>query len=164
MNQLKAAETLHEEHEAQLINYLKVTKIEVGLLLNFGKKAEFNDALQSALDATEGDDRIVELKYVFFETGSDQLTLLSRFELDNVVDAMVERPNLVAELGGHTDNTGSEETNLTVSQNRAESVKTYLVENGIEADRVNTRGYGQSISTLFHNQRTWRGNRTRIKP
>lgn len=39
--ELKAAETLHEEHEAQLINYLQATKIEVGLLLNFGKKAEF---------------------------------------------------------------------------------------------------------------------------
>jgi GxxExxY protein len=39
--ELKAAESLCEEHEAQLINYLKATKIEVGLLLNFGKKAEF---------------------------------------------------------------------------------------------------------------------------
>ena len=39
--ELKAAENLCEEHEAQLINYLKATKMEVGLLLNFGKKAEF---------------------------------------------------------------------------------------------------------------------------
>ncbi len=39
--ELKAAESLREEHEAQLINYLKATKIEVGLLLNFGKKPEF---------------------------------------------------------------------------------------------------------------------------
>lgn len=39
--ELKAAESLCEEHEAQLINYLKATPIEVGLLLNFGKKAEF---------------------------------------------------------------------------------------------------------------------------
>ncbi len=39
--ELKAAESLCEEHEAQLINYLKATKIEVGLLLNFGKKADF---------------------------------------------------------------------------------------------------------------------------
>ena len=39
--ELKAAESLCEEHEAQLINYLKATQIEVGLLLNFGKKAEF---------------------------------------------------------------------------------------------------------------------------
>ncbi len=37
----KAKESLREEHEAQLINYLKATDIEVGLLLNFGKKAEF---------------------------------------------------------------------------------------------------------------------------
>ncbi len=39
--ELKAAEALVKEHELQLINYLKATKIEVGLLLNFGKKAEF---------------------------------------------------------------------------------------------------------------------------
>ena len=39
--ELKAAVSLCEEHEAQLINYLKATDIEVGLLLNFGKKAEF---------------------------------------------------------------------------------------------------------------------------
>ena len=39
--ELKASETLCEEHEAQLINYLKATKIEVGLLLNFGRKAVF---------------------------------------------------------------------------------------------------------------------------
>jgi GxxExxY protein len=39
--ELKAAESLGKDHEAQLINYLKATRIEVGLLLNFGKKAEF---------------------------------------------------------------------------------------------------------------------------
>ncbi|MQY80248.1 MAG: GxxExxY protein [Bacteroidetes bacterium] len=39
--ELKAAESLCEEHEAQLINYLKATKMEIGLLLNFGKEAEF---------------------------------------------------------------------------------------------------------------------------
>ncbi|HRN42543.1 MAG TPA: GxxExxY protein, partial [Vicingus sp.] len=37
----KAAESLCEEHELQLINYLKATEIEIGLLLNFGKKPEF---------------------------------------------------------------------------------------------------------------------------
>lgn len=39
--ELKVADSLCEEHEAQLINYLKATKIEVGLLMNFGKKVEF---------------------------------------------------------------------------------------------------------------------------
>ncbi|MBC8526655.1 MAG: GxxExxY protein [Candidatus Cloacimonetes bacterium] len=39
--EVKAAKSLCEEHEAQLVNYLRATKIEVGLLLNFGKKAEF---------------------------------------------------------------------------------------------------------------------------
>jgi GxxExxY protein len=39
--ELKTAENLREEHQAQLINYLRATNVEVGLLLNFGKKAEF---------------------------------------------------------------------------------------------------------------------------
>lgn len=43
--ELKAAESLCEEHEFQLINYLKATEIEVGLLLNFGKKPEFKRKL-----------------------------------------------------------------------------------------------------------------------
>ena len=39
--ELKAVKQLSDEHEAQLLNYLKATKIEVGLLLNFGPKAQF---------------------------------------------------------------------------------------------------------------------------
>jgi GxxExxY protein len=39
--EIKAAETIAKEHEYQLINYLKATKIEIGLVLNFGKKPEF---------------------------------------------------------------------------------------------------------------------------
>ena len=46
--EVKAAEGLCEEHEAQLTNYLKATEIEVGLLLNFGKKAEFKRKVFSA--------------------------------------------------------------------------------------------------------------------
>lgn len=45
--ELKAAENLREEHECQLINYLKATEIEVGLLLNFGKKAQFKRKIHS---------------------------------------------------------------------------------------------------------------------
>ncbi len=39
--EIKAAESIVKEHEYQLINYLKATKIEIGLVLNFGKKPEF---------------------------------------------------------------------------------------------------------------------------
>lgn len=45
--ELKAEESLREEHEAQLINYLRATNIEVGLLLNFGKKPEFKRKIYS---------------------------------------------------------------------------------------------------------------------
>ena len=45
--ELKAAESIREEHECQLINYLKATDIEVGLLLNFGKKPQFKRKVYS---------------------------------------------------------------------------------------------------------------------
>lgn len=45
--ELKSAESLRDEHEAQLLNYLKATDIEVGLLLNFGKKPEFKRFIYS---------------------------------------------------------------------------------------------------------------------
>lgn len=48
--ELKAAENLVEEHELQLINYLKATEIEVGLLLNFGKKPEIRRKIFSNSD------------------------------------------------------------------------------------------------------------------
>jgi GxxExxY protein len=48
ISEIKAAESLCEEHEAQLINYLKATRIEVGLLLNFGKKPGFKRKVFSA--------------------------------------------------------------------------------------------------------------------
>ena len=60
--ELKAAEALCEEHEFQLINYLKATEIEIGLLLNFGKKPEFrrkiftNDKKQQNTDNTDQTD------------------------------------------------------------------------------------------------------------
>ena len=45
--EIKAAESLHPSHEAQLLNYLKATEIEVGLLLNFGEKPEFKRRIYS---------------------------------------------------------------------------------------------------------------------
>ena len=48
------------------------------------------------------------------------------------------------ELAGHTDNTGNDTLNVELSKNRAETVKSFLVEYGINADRVSTVGYGSS--------------------
>jgi len=51
---------------------------------------------------------------------------------------------LKVELGGHTDNVGSDESNLILSEKRASAVVNYLVSNGITAERLSAKGYGES--------------------
>jgi OOP family OmpA-OmpF porin len=62
--------------------------------------------------------------------------------LDEVVRLMRDNPDLQVEIEGHTDNIGSRDYNLDLSQRRAETVRGYLVRHGIAAERMTSRGYG----------------------
>lgn len=108
------------------------------------RKKAFSDALEAALKADSAAAKVIQLKYVEFETGSAALTDLSRYELDNLAGAMKANAGLKIELGGHTDNVGEPAANLTLSQQRAESVMRYLVSNGVDASRLSARGYGDT--------------------
>ena len=129
------------------------------------RKAEFDDALNAAIAAPTPEERVLNLKYVFFETGSANLTALSKYELDNLVAAMKERSTLTIEVGGHTDNTGNADTNQTLSQQRAEVVAQYLLNAGIDVDRVTSAGYGQDKPRDTNDTDEGRANnrRTEIK-
>lgn len=86
----------------------------------------------------------VKLNNVFFETGKAVLKSESFIELDKVVSFMNEYTEVKIEIGGHTDNVGKPEKNQTLSQNRADAVATYLKNQGITADRITSKGYGQN--------------------
>ncbi|PRZ01054.1 WD40 repeat protein [Marinilabilia salmonicolor] len=86
----------------------------------------------------------VRLENVFFETDSYQLDPRSKVELQEVVEFMKENPNIRIMLEGHTDNVGSEEYNLDLSENRARSVFNYLAANGVDEARMEYKGYGFS--------------------
>ncbi|HRH79965.1 MAG TPA: DUF748 domain-containing protein [Thiobacillaceae bacterium] len=64
--------------------------------------------------------------------------------LDKVVQVLKDKPELEVQIGGHTDSVGSDAYNLRMSQARAESVRDYLARQGIGAERIQTRGYGES--------------------
>lgn len=108
------------------------------------RKAELNTKVETALAAadTVADGKVVRLDYVYFQTGSAQLTELSRYELDNVAEIMGKYPNMEIELGGHTDNQGDEQSNMLLSQQRAEAVYQYLVNKGVSPGRLEAVGYG----------------------
>ncbi len=58
---------------------------------------------------------------------------------------LLQNPDLKVEIGGHTDNVGSEKNNTKLSIERAETVKKYLVARGVSADRLTVKGYGESM-------------------
>jgi outer membrane protein OmpA-like peptidoglycan-associated protein len=79
---------------------------------------------------------------VTFETSRSSLTASSDLALDRVAQSLLANPDVRIEIGGHTDATGSTAANRRLSLQRAQSVKAYLVRQGIRPDRLETVGYG----------------------
>lgn len=88
--------------------------------------------------------QMVRLNNIFFETGKSSLNSESSPELDRLVMTMNFNQNMEVEIGGHTDDVGSDASNLKLSQDRADSVREYLIGKGIEPDRIIGKGYGES--------------------
>jgi hypothetical protein len=84
------------------------------------------------------------MRNVFFATDSYELKPESVVELSMLIDLLSINPNLKIEVGGHTDNIGTESYNLSLSDNRAKAVAQFLVENGIDSKRISSKGYGLS--------------------
>src|SRR3984893_16550219 len=86
----------------------------------------------------------ITLEGVNFEHNSAALTVASHPPLDAIADGLKKHPRLKVEIQGHTDSTGSPAYNLKLSQRRADSVRDYLVSNGVTPDQLETKGYGQT--------------------
>jgi OOP family OmpA-OmpF porin len=84
----------------------------------------------------------VILQSVNFKTNSDELTESAQRKLDEVSAGLVGQPNLHVEIDGHTDSRGTRAHNEDLSQHRAESVRKYLVSNGVNGDNLTARGFG----------------------
>lgn len=84
------------------------------------------------------------LKGVNFDSGSANLTTGARIVLDNVASEMKKFPELKVEIGAHTDSQGSDAFNKDLSHRRAASVRTYMLEKGIVANRMTSVGYGEA--------------------
>lgn len=85
----------------------------------------------------------VALQGVRFHNNSAQLTSDSKTILDGAVRTLNTQKNLNVEVGGHTDAIGAESYNLLLSQQRAESVRQYLISRGVDSNRVTAQGYGE---------------------
>ena len=89
-------------------------------------------------------DAPIVLRNVLFASGSAELLAVSFPELDRLADLLKSNIRLKIEIGGHTDDVGSESDNQQLSEARAKAVYDYLLEQSISADRLSFVGYGES--------------------
>jgi outer membrane protein OmpA-like peptidoglycan-associated protein/tetratricopeptide (TPR) repeat protein len=105
----------------------------------YGSKKEHNRFIELApLDVNS----TIALRNVFFEYGASQPMPSSRHELEQLYKMLASQPTVKIEISGHTDNRGSEEANMRLSNLRAKSVVDYLVKAGIDPERLSYIGYG----------------------
>lgn len=88
---------------------------------------------------------IIVLENVFFEHDSYKLKSESYIELNKLIEVLTQNPTIKIEIGGHTDSNGSDKYNETLSHNRSQTVYNYLIEKGINANRLTYRGYGEKM-------------------
>jgi outer membrane protein OmpA-like peptidoglycan-associated protein len=86
----------------------------------------------------------ITLRNIFFNTASYELLPASNAELDKLTALLKSNPTLRIELGGHTDNVGADAANMTLSDQRAQAVRDFVVAKGIDATRITAKGYGET--------------------
>lgn len=87
---------------------------------------------------------VLQLRNIHFEFGSSALTEDSYRELNKVVKLMRDNPELSIEISAHTDDQGSEDYNMRLSQSRGDEARRYIIRHGISSTRVVAKGYGMS--------------------
>ncbi|MFZ1139141.1 MAG: OmpA family protein, partial [Candidatus Sulfotelmatobacter sp.] len=103
---------------------------------------QLNSILQTR-DSARG--LIVSMSDVLFDTGKYSLKPGAREKLAKVAGILLAYPGLNIEVGGYTDNVGGDEMNQKLSENRAGSVRDYLVQEGVSTNSVSSRGFGSSL-------------------
>ena len=106
---------------------------------------------------------IFEIKNLNFKTAKYNIEEKYFQELDNLKSLLVNENEIRIEIAGHTDNNGSELANQLLSENRAKSVKSYLVKNGIDKLRINCVGYGEKQPIADNNSKQGREKNRRIE-
>lgn len=120
-----------------------------GYLNNSGninsKNLTTSQTIQKDVSLTALPEGVIEIKNIYYEFGKAELTANSTTVIDTtLLTLMQENPEIKIEIGSHTDSKGSDDFNMKLSQQRAESVVNYLISKGIERNRLVAKGYGET--------------------
>jgi len=121
---------------------------------------QLNKVLQTR-DSARG--LIVSMSDVLFDTGKYSLKPGAREKLAKVAGILLAYPGLNIEVGGYTDNVGGNEMNQTLSENRASSVRDYLVNQGVALNSVSARGFGNTLPVASNANSAGRQQNRRVE-
>jgi OmpA-OmpF porin, OOP family len=114
------------------------------LSFNYLNKTNFDDmVLNIELEPIKKGAHIT-LNNIFFESGKYDLQEKSTTELNRLADFLHANPSIKVEISGHTDNVGTDESNMKLSSQRAKSVFDFLISNGIQETAITCKGYGMT--------------------
>ena len=121
---------------------------------------QLNKVLQTR-DSARG--LIVSMSDVLFDTGKYSLKPGAREKLAKVAGILLAYPGLNIEVGGYTDNVGGDAMNQTLSENRAGSVRDYLVREGVSTNSVSSRGFGNTLPVASNDNSAGRQQNRRVE-
>jgi outer membrane protein OmpA-like peptidoglycan-associated protein len=127
-------------------------------------RAKLSEQLNSILqtrDSARG--LIVSMSDVLFDTGKYSLKPGAREKLAKVAGILLAYPGLNIEVGGYTDNVGGDAMNQTLSENRAGSVRDYLVQQGVATGAVSSRGFGNTLPVASNDNSAGRQQNRRVE-
>lgn len=100
---------------------------------------------------------------VTFDVGSPALKPAFRVTLDKVAASLIEFPNSLVDVYGHTDSTGGDTFNQTLSEHRARTVMNYLISMGIPAARLRSQGFGETMPVMDNAAAEGRAKNRRVE-
>ncbi|MEO2051725.1 MAG: OmpA family protein [Allomuricauda sp.] len=100
---------------------------------------------------------------ILFDTGKSSIKAESTSVMVDIIQILNEYPNAKFTVEGHTDSVGSESTNQKLSESRANSVRDFLIDKGIAADRLTAIGYGEAKPIATNNTRAGRAQNRRVE-
>jgi outer membrane protein OmpA-like peptidoglycan-associated protein len=127
-------------------------------------RAKLSEQLNSILQTRESArGLIVSMSDVLFDTGKYSLKPGAREKLAKVAGILLAYPGLNIEVGGYTDNVGGDSMNQTLSENRAGSVRDYLVQQGVATGAVSSRGFGNTLPVASNDNSAGRQQNRRVE-
>jgi OmpA-OmpF porin, OOP family len=135
-----------------------------------------NDGIADSSDSCPGSDsgavvdssgckltKSISLESVLFSSGTANITGSSQNNLEQVLDVLKENEHLSFEIAGHTDSAGNYGKNVKLSENRAQAVRQFLIDNGIAPERLTAKGYGPDQPLATNDTKDGRSKNRRVE-